>query len=170
MQTSVLQSKLFSEFFSAVAKSWKSLNDTTVFYRFVCVLESKQTSSSAWTVEQLIMVCRSVVSRRISHFWRSWYCLLCNWPPNCDLLLNNSLLELIFFLKRYSNNVSKTPHMWRERWKALSIKEATKLHQTKLSRGMTKSTYWHVRPSEDSDQTRRIFAVRTKKQWVQSYP
>ena len=28
----------------------------------------------------------------------SWYSLHYNWPPNCDLLLNSSLLELIYFL------------------------------------------------------------------------
>ena len=30
---------------------------------------------------------------------RSWFNPLYNWPPNCELLLNSSLLELIFFLK-----------------------------------------------------------------------
>ena len=29
---------------------------------------------------------------------RSWFDLLYNWPPNSDLLLNKSLLELIYFL------------------------------------------------------------------------
>ena len=29
---------------------------------------------------------------------RSWFDLLYNWPPNSELLLNNSLLELIYFL------------------------------------------------------------------------
>ena len=31
---------------------------------------------------------------------RSWFDLLYNWPPNSDLLLNKSLLELIYFLIR----------------------------------------------------------------------
>ena len=29
---------------------------------------------------------------------RSWFDLLYNWPPNSEVLLNNSLLELIYFL------------------------------------------------------------------------
>ena len=41
---------------------------------------------------------RSVVSRYIIRASHSWYSLLYNWPPNHDLLLNNSLLELIYFL------------------------------------------------------------------------
>ena len=31
---------------------------------------------------------------------RSWFDLLYNWPPNSELLLNNSLLELIYFLNK----------------------------------------------------------------------
>ena len=50
--------------------------------------------------------CRSVVSRYITRASRSWYSLLYNWPPNRDLLLNNSLLELIYFIsKRCTNRI-----------------------------------------------------------------
>ena len=36
---------------------------------------------------------------------RSWIYLLYNWPPNNELLLNNSLLELIYFLNTIKLNV-----------------------------------------------------------------
>ena len=35
---------------------------------------------------------------KITRAARSWFDLLYNWPPNSELLLNKSLLELIFFL------------------------------------------------------------------------
>ena len=40
-------------------------------------------------------------NRNRSALARSWFYLLYNWPPNNELLLNNSLLELIYFLKRW---------------------------------------------------------------------
>ena len=36
---------------------------------------------------------------------RSWFDLLYNWPPNSELLLNKSLLELIFFLNNVGLNI-----------------------------------------------------------------
>ena len=43
--------------------------------------------------------CLSVNCTKINHSrCRSWFDLLYNWPPNSDLLCNNSLLELIYFL------------------------------------------------------------------------
>ena len=35
---------------------------------------------------------------KLSYRIVSWFDLLYNWPPNSELLLNNSLLELIYFL------------------------------------------------------------------------
>ena len=43
----------------------------------------------------------SVSSKALYHWataTRSWFDLLYNWPPNSELLLTNSLLELIYFL------------------------------------------------------------------------
>ena len=45
-----------------------------------CVLESKEISS-----------CMSA---------RLWFDLLYNWPPNIELLLNNTMLELIYFFNK----------------------------------------------------------------------
>ena len=36
---------------------------------------------------------------------RSWFDLLYNWPPNSELLLNNSLLELIYFLSNIRGSI-----------------------------------------------------------------
>ena len=36
MQTLALQSKLWRDFFSAMAESWKNLKDKQLFHRFLC--------------------------------------------------------------------------------------------------------------------------------------
>ena len=60
------------EFFSAMAESWKKLKTSHVFSSFIVIYSDSNL----------------------------WFDLLYNWPPNSELLLNNSLLELIYFLSR----------------------------------------------------------------------
>ena len=43
------------------------------------------------------MSCKQIYMN-ITRASRSWYILLYNWPPNRDLLLKHSPLELIYFL------------------------------------------------------------------------
>ena len=56
------------------------------------------TSSVEWTDLDF----KISVALRTTH---SWYSLNYNWPPNSDLLLNNALLELIYFLIIFSGKV-----------------------------------------------------------------
>ena len=76
---------------------WQKLEEAGDFkcvFVVYCVLESKLISSSEWIVESVgqLYVDKSLALRR------SWFDLLYNWHPNSELLYNNSLLELIYFL------------------------------------------------------------------------
>ena len=73
-------------------------------YRFISPVMSRQSDRGFRNeIHRLSLVCRSVVRRYITRALRSWYSLLYNWPPNLDLLLNNSVLELIYFLIEVGN-------------------------------------------------------------------
>ena len=73
------------------------------FRRLLCVrIEIDQLQCvNCWVIIHCLSV--SCTKIHVNHS-RSWVDLLYNWPPNSELLLNNSLLELIYFL----NNVFKT--------------------------------------------------------------
>ena len=75
-----------------VGRSWRL---RICFRRFLCVrIEIDQLQGvNCW----VIVHCLSVSCTKINHL-HSWFDLLYNWPPNSELLLNNSLLELIYFL------------------------------------------------------------------------
>ena len=53
--------------------------------QFLCVF--------CWVINHTL----SVSCKQTNHS-RSWFDLLYNWPPNSDLILNKSLLQLIYFL------------------------------------------------------------------------
>ena len=77
-----------------VGSSWRL---QMCFCRLLCIrIEIDQLQCvNCW----VIIHCLSVSCTRINHCAaRSWFDLLYNWPPNSELLLNNSLLELIYFL------------------------------------------------------------------------
>ena len=62
------QSNYWREFFSAMVESWKNLKEFQCVFVVYCVLERKRSA------------------------------LVLYWLPNSELLLNNSMLELIYFL------------------------------------------------------------------------
>ena len=80
-----------------VGRSWRL---RMCFRRLLCVrIEIDQLQCvNCW----VIIHCLSVSCTTINHS-RSWFDLLYNWPPNSELLLNNSLLELIYFLSNLSS-------------------------------------------------------------------
>ena len=71
------------------------------FRRLLCVrIEIDQLQCmNCW----VIIHCLSVSCTKINHFRCAD--LLYNWPPNSELLLNNSLLELIYFLNVNKNEI-----------------------------------------------------------------
>ena len=79
-----------------VGRSWRL---PMCFCRLLCIrIEIDQLQCvNCW----VIIHCLSVSCTKINRAARSWFDLHYNWPPNSELLLNNSLLELIYFL----NNV-----------------------------------------------------------------
>ena len=79
-----------------VGRSWRLW---MCFCRLLCVriVIDQLQCVNCW----IIIHCLSVSCTKINHrAARSWFDLLYNWPPNSELLFNNSLLELIYFLNQ----------------------------------------------------------------------
>ena len=82
--------QLLQDFFSAMVANWRKLKTLIWCCRLLCVsnrsaLVCELMSNNSLFVGQLYKIKQTGAAR-------SWFDLLYNWPPNSELLLNNSLL------------------------------------------------------------------------------
>ena len=104
-----------------VGRSWRL---RMCIRRLLCVrIEIGQLQCvNCWVIIHCLSVsCTKIITRAA----RSWFDLLYNWTPNSELLLNNSLLELIYFLIIQHNEsiliMKITPLYWLKSLITLSI-------------------------------------------------
>ena len=87
------QSKNWWEFLRAMAESWKKLKASNVFSLYILLNNNSLFVSQLHEDKSLMLQ----------------FSLLYYWPPNSELLLNNSLLELIYFLSKIRADGHRLP-------------------------------------------------------------